>query len=92
MVTRVTITDAAVELVQRLTAKHGALMFHQSGGCRDGSAPTCYPVGDFRVGPDDVRLGEIAGCEFYIGGAQFEYWRQARGIMPSQRFRPALAA
>ena len=76
MVERVEITDkAAAMIVARLKAQHGALMFHQSGGCCDGSAPMCYPAGDFRVGPQDVLLGEIAGCKFYIGAAQFEYWR-----------------
>ena len=74
MVARVEITPAAAEVVARLKRIHGDLMFHQSGGCCDGSAPMCYPVGDFRVGPQDVLLGEVAGCRFYIGAAQFEYW------------------
>ena len=75
MVNRVEITPKAIEIVERLKAQHGGLMFHQSGGCCDGSAPMCYPVGEFRVGPEDVLLGEIAGCKFYIGAAQFEYWQ-----------------
>ena len=75
MVARVEITDAAAAIVARLRGRHGALMFHQSGGCCDGSSPMCYPAGDFRVGPQDVLLGEIAGCAFYIGAAQFEYWQ-----------------
>ena len=74
MVARVEITEAAAAIVARLLRQHGDLMFHQSGGCCDGSAPMCYPVGDFRVGPQDVLLGEVAGCRFYIGAAQFEYW------------------
>ncbi len=53
---------------------HGDLIFHQSGGCCDGSAPMCYPKGEFRVGAQDVLLGVIEGCDFYIGRAQFEYW------------------
>jgi uncharacterized protein (DUF779 family) len=81
MVDRVEITEAATEIVARLKGIHGALMFHQSGGCCDGSAPMCYPKGDFRVGPQDVLLGEIAGCEFYIGAAQFEYWRHTQLII-----------
>ena len=81
MVNRVEITDKAVEIVERLKTLHGALMFHQSGGCCDGSAPMCYPVGDFRVGPQDVLLGEIAGCKFYIGAAQFEYWEHTQLII-----------
>jgi uncharacterized protein len=81
MVDRVEITEAATEIVARLKGIHGALMFHQSGGCCDGSAPMCYPKGDFKVGPQDVLLGEIAGCEFYIGAAQFEYWRHTQLII-----------
>ena len=64
MVARVLITPAAEAIVARLKARHGALMFHQSGGCCDGSAPMCYPVGDFRTGPQDVLLGRIADCDF----------------------------
>lgn len=81
MVNRVEITDAAAEIVARLKGIHGNLMFHQSGGCCDGSAPMCYPEGDFRVGPQDVLLGEIAGCQFYIGAAQFDYWRHTQLII-----------
>jgi uncharacterized protein (DUF779 family) len=74
-VRRVSATPAALELIQTLTAKHGPLMFHQSGGCCDGSAPMCYPRGEFMVGDQDVFLGEIGGQPFYMGAAQFEYWR-----------------
>ncbi|MDQ0467630.1 DUF779 domain-containing protein [Labrys wisconsinensis] len=81
MVNRVEITEAAAAVVARLEAQHGPLMFHQSGGCCDGSAPMCYPAGDFRVGPQDVPLGEIAGCRFYIGAAQFDYWRHTQLII-----------
>ncbi|MGO9422897.1 DUF779 domain-containing protein [Roseiarcus sp.] len=81
MIERVLITDAAAAMVEKLKGQHGALMFHQSGGCCDGSAPMCYPAGEFRVGGQDVRLGEIAGCEFYIGAAQFEYWRHTQLII-----------
>ena len=81
MVERVEITDKAVEIVARLKPIHGDLMFHQSGGCCDGSAPMCYPAGDFKVGPQDVLLGEVAGCRFYIGAAQFEYWQHTQLII-----------
>ena len=81
MVARVEITDKATAVVERLKPIHGDLMFHQSGGCCDGSAPMCYPVGDFRVGPQDVFLGEVAGCRFYIGAAQFDYWRHTQLII-----------
>ena len=81
MVTRVEITSAAAAIVLRLQNQHGGLMFHQSGGCCDGSAPMCYPAGEFRVGPQDVYLGDVAGCRFYIGAAQFEYWRHTQLII-----------
>ena len=81
MVNRVEITVAAAEIVEKLQRQHGALLLHQSGGCCDGSAPMCYPVGDFRVGPQDIQLGDIAGCRFYIGAAQFEYWQHTQLII-----------
>lgn len=78
MVPRVTATAAALELIELLKAKHGPLMFHQSGGCCDGSSPMCYPAGEFRIGGQDVLLGEIGGCPFYMGAAQFEYWQHTQ--------------
>jgi uncharacterized protein (DUF779 family) len=72
---RVNATPAALALIGVLTAKHGPLMFHQSGGCCDGSAPMCFPRGEFLIGDQDVLLGEIGGQPFYMGAAQFEYWR-----------------
>ena len=81
MVNRVEITEAAAEIVARLKGIHGALMFHQSGGCCDGSAPMCYPAGDFKVGGQDVLMGEIADCKFYMGAAQFDYWRHTQLII-----------
>jgi uncharacterized protein (DUF779 family) len=81
MVARVLITDAAAAMVEKLKVQHGPLMFHQSGGCCDGSAPMCFPNGEFKVGGQDVLLGEIAGCPFYIGAAQFEYWRHTQLII-----------
>jgi uncharacterized protein (DUF779 family) len=71
---RVGITPAAAELVHKLRGRHGPLMFHQSGGCCDGSAPMCFPVGDFMTGPSDVLLGRISGCEFWMSESQFAYW------------------
>jgi len=81
MVERVTATPTAIALIERLRAKHGDLLIHQSGGCCDGSAPMCYPAGEFRVGGQDVYLGEIAGCPVYIGAAQFEYWSHTQLIV-----------
>jgi hypothetical protein len=78
---RVVATAAAVELIEMLKAKHGPLMFHQSGGCCDGSSPMCYPAGEFRVGNQDVLLGELAGCPFYIGAAQYAYWQHTQLII-----------
>ena len=72
---RVAATAAAAELVARLEQQHGPLLFHQSGGCCDGSSPMCFPRGEFRVGSRDVYLGSVAGTPFYMSGPQFEYWR-----------------
>lgn len=72
---RVAITPAAAEFIDRLVAIHGPLLFHQSGGCCDGSSPMCYPRAEFRIGERDVYLGEVAGTPFYIGGEQYEYWQ-----------------
>ena len=78
MVERVTATDAALALIARLRERHGPLMFHQSGGCCDGSAPMCYQLGEFLVGDADVQLGEIGGAPFYMSRAQFEYWKHTQ--------------
>ena len=77
---RVAVTSAAAALVRELTAEHGRLMFHQSGGCCDGSAPMCYPVGMFLTGPGDVLLGSLDvglddPVEVFMSSAQFEYWK-----------------
>ena len=78
MVERVLITEAAAQVIATLRKEHGDLMFHQSGGCCDGSAPMCYPAREFRVGGQDVHLGRIEGCPFYIGAAQFQYWERTQ--------------
>ncbi|WP_330342372.1 DUF779 domain-containing protein [Streptomyces sp. NBC_00557] len=73
---RVELTPAAEDLVRRLAGTHGPLMFHQSGGCCDGSAPMCYPRGEFRVGASDVLLGHVAGdIPFWMSADQYAYWR-----------------
>jgi len=81
MVERVIATEKAVDLIARLKETHGALLLHQSGGCCDGSSPMCFPLAEFRTGPSDVLLGEIAGCPVYIGAAQFEVWRHTQLII-----------
>jgi uncharacterized protein (DUF779 family) len=75
---RITLTVAALQLIERLKQLHGPLMFHQSGGCCDGSAPMCFTEGEFRVGSNDVCLGVIAGCKFYMSADQFEYWKHTQ--------------
>ncbi len=72
---RVKITPKAAAVVDQLRAKNGELMFHQSGGCCDGSSPMCYPKGEFIVGSSDVWLGEVAGCDFFMAKDQFEFWQ-----------------
>ena len=74
-------TLAALQLIERLRVKHGPLLFHQSGGCCDGSSPMCYPQEDFIVGDRDVLLGEIGGAPFYISPSQFEYWKHTQLII-----------
>ena len=70
---RVDITDEAKKIVEQLQAQHGELIFHQSGGCCDGSAPMCFEKGDFMMGARDLLIGNIAGCDFYMHEDQFEY-------------------
>jgi len=81
MVDRVIATPAALALIDRLRAQHGPVMFHQSGGCCDGSSPMCYPLGDFQLGDSDVTLGEIGGAGFHMSASQFEYWQHTQLII-----------
>jgi uncharacterized protein len=72
---RVDITPEAAALVAQLVEQHGPVMFHQSGGCCDGSSPMCFPDGDFITSEADVLLGEVAGAPFWMSASQYEYWR-----------------
>jgi uncharacterized protein (DUF779 family) len=81
MVERVSATPRALALIEALAGQHGPLLFHQSGGCCDGSAPMCYPRAEFRVGAQDVLLGAIGGQPFYMGAAQFDYWQHTHLII-----------
>ena len=81
MVERVIATPAALELIAEIRAEHGAILFHQSGGCCDNSAANCYLPGEITMGAGDVFLGEIGGCRFYIGIAQYEYWKHTQLII-----------
>jgi len=65
-------------VLRQLEAEHGPLLFHQSGGCCDGSSPMCYPANDFKVGQRDVHLGDVDGVPVYIGGQQYEAWRHTQ--------------
>lgn len=75
---RVLITDAAAELLHRLQDRHGPVMFHQSGGCCDGSSPMCYPDGEFIVGDRDILLGVLEGAPVWISGPQFQVWKHTQ--------------
>lgn len=81
MVDRVIATQAALDLIEHLKRKHGELMFHQSGGCCDNSAANCYLPGELTIGAGDAYLGRIGDCPFYMGKAQFEYWKHTQLII-----------
>lgn len=78
MIKRVLVTPAAEEVIAQLKARFGDLMFHQSGGCCDGSSPMCFEKGDFKTGGSDVKIGSIAGCDFFMAKDQFEYWKHTQ--------------
>lgn len=75
---RILITGKAIELIDKLKAIHGPLMFHQSGGCCDGSQPMCFAEGEFKIGGSDICLGKVHGCKFYMNADQFEYWKHTQ--------------
>jgi uncharacterized protein (DUF779 family) len=77
-VPRILITPEAVDVLQQLRGRFGELMFHQSGGCCDGSQPMCFEKGEFKVGSNDVYLGDIDGCGFFMSRDQFEYWQHTQ--------------
>jgi uncharacterized protein (DUF779 family) len=78
MTARVTISPEAIEVIKELKKRFGDLMFHQSGGCCDGSQPMCFEKGDFKIGNSDVCIGSIEGCEFWMSKDQFEYWQHTQ--------------
>ena len=81
MIDRVIATQATLDLIAHLKHKHGDMIFHQSGGCCDNSAANCYLPGELTIGAGDVYLGHIGGCPFYMGKAQFEYWKHTQLII-----------
>lgn len=78
MIERVTATPDAIALIENLKGQHGPLVFHQSGGCCDGSSPMCFPRGELRLGDSDVFLGEIGGQPFFMSRDQFTYWQHTQ--------------
>lgn len=80
-VCRVSATGESMKMIDKLISMHGPLLFHQSGGCCDGSAPMCYPRAEFKVGAQDVFMGEIGGQPFYMGKSQWEYWQHTHLII-----------
>ncbi len=78
---RVVATDAAQELIAEIKTDHPDILFHQSGGCCDGSSPMCYPAAEFRIGASDIKLGEVAGVNVYIKRSQFEAWKHTQLIL-----------
>ncbi|NJL15631.1 MAG: DUF779 domain-containing protein [Microscillaceae bacterium] len=88
-VQKVTLTEKAAAIIRQLKSEHGDLMFHQSGGCCDGSAPMCYTLGELRIGENDVHLGNIEGCPFYMSGFQYEYWKHTQLIIDISEGRGA---
>ena len=78
MIPRVTISEAAARVVADLKKRFGELMFHQSGGCCDGSQPMCFEKGDFKVGSSDVCIGTVEGADFWMSKDQFEYWKHTQ--------------
>jgi uncharacterized protein (DUF779 family) len=78
---RVIATPSALDLLARIVEEHGPVLFHQSGGCCDGSSPMCYPQDDYIVGDNDVRLGTIGDAPFYISESQFSYWKHTQLII-----------
>jgi len=90
---RIEATEAALDLIARLVEQHGPVMFHQSGGCCDGSTPMCFPLGEFRIGGSDVLLGTIEGpfgeAPFHMSREQFEYWSHTHLTLDVVRGRGA---
>jgi uncharacterized protein len=78
---QVVCTAAATALMEKLAQQHGPLMFHQSGGCCDGSSPMCYPRREFLVGDSDVLLATLGETPFYMSRSQFEYWKHTQIIL-----------
>ena len=81
MTERVVATDEALQFIESIKSIHGPIMFYQSGGCCDGSAPMCYREGDFKIGEADILLGTFSGSPFYMHKSQYEYWKHTQLIL-----------
>lgn len=84
---RIAVTPAAAAVIQQLKDTYGELFFHQSGGCCEGSYPHCFEKGGFLIGSNDVKIGQIEGCDFYMAGDQFTYWQHTHltlDVMPGR--------
>ncbi|TVR18771.1 MAG: DUF779 domain-containing protein [Balneolaceae bacterium] len=78
---KVIMTDDAKAVVDTLREKFGELIFHQSGGCCDGSSPMCFQEGDFIIGASDIKLGSVYGCDFFMAKDQYKYWKFSQLII-----------
>jgi len=78
MITRVLISDQAKKVIDQLRDEHGPLMFHQSGGCCDGSSPMCFAQGEYLISDNDAYMGDVHGCPFYMSKEQYEYWKHTQ--------------
>ncbi len=75
------VTAEARKLIEQLKGEYGPIMFHQSGGCCDGSAPMCFQVGEFKLGGVDEKVGEIVGCEFWMDREQYKLWAHTNWVI-----------
>lgn len=89
MTKRILVTEKAKGIIARLKEEYGELMFHQSGGCCEGSYPHCFEKGGFLIGSNDVCIGEIEGCKFYMAGDQFAYWQHTQLTLDAMEGRAA---
>lgn len=89
MIERVVATEEALQLIDSIKKVHGSILFYQSGGCCDGSAPMCYKEGDFLLGDSDVHLGSIGGTPFYMHASQYDYWKHTQLIIDAIKGRGA---
>ena len=90
MLKRVLATDAALELIQRLTREHGPLLFRQSGGCCNDSVPVCYRSDELEIDAEAVLIGEIGGCPYYLSRLECCYWRESQLVIDAVAARGAI--